>query len=133
MLILPAAEKERIHQDELGGVVSFFNTLMERILNDNSHKKQYWILGKARKESSGNKSIVKPFLEALDEKPGLVKESFVYEIDNTRGVKQLLWVMYPGDMLHFPTLGKTICVSDKKGGLISSPELGRLQKGSKRK
>jgi len=103
MLILPAQEKERLHKKDL-----------------------YWILGKASKEKIGRKQIVKPFLEACDEKPGLVRESFVYEVDNRRGVKTLLWVMYPGDMLHFPTLGKTICVASKNGALISLPELGSL-------
>lgn len=127
MLILPAEEKERLHKQALEGVTDHFNVLMERILNENSHKELYWILGKASKETIGNKQIVRPFLQASDEKPGLVKESFVYEVDNRRGVKTLLWVMYPGDMLHFPTLGKTICVAGKKGGqLISSPEIGRL-------
>ena len=126
MLILPAQEKERLHKQALEGVTDHFNVLMERILNENSSKETYWILGKAAKETIGNKQIVKPFLQALDEKPGLVRESFVYEVDNKRGVKTLLWVMYPGDMLHFPTLGKTICVAGKKGALISPPEIGRL-------
>lgn len=127
MLILPAEEKQRMHKETLEGVTNHFNVLMERILNQNVHKDLYWILGRASKEKIGNKSIVKPFLEACDEKPGLVRETFVYEVDNRRGVKTLLWVMYPGDMLHFPTLGKTICVAGKKGGqLISPPELGRL-------
>ena len=126
MLILPAQEKERLHKQALDGVNKHFNVLMERILNENSSKDLYWILGKASKETIGNKQIVKPFLQACDEKPGLVRESFVYEVDNRRGVKTLLWVMYPGDMLHFPTLGKTICVASKNGALISLPELGSL-------
>ena len=129
MLILPAEEKERIHKQTLEGVNKHFNMLMEQILNDNSQKEKYWILGKAKKETYGNKEIVRPFLQACDEKPGLVRETFVYEVDNTRGVKTLLWVMYPGDMLHFPTLGKTICVAGKKGALISPPEIGRLHTG----
>lgn len=130
MLILPADEQKRQHQETLNGVNRHFNDLMEKILNENSHKEVYWIIGKAKKERYGNKEIVRPFLQACDEKPGLVKESFVYEVDNTRGVKTLLWVMYPGDMLHFPTLGKTICVAGKKGGqLISPPEIGRLHTG----
>lgn len=132
MLILPAEEKERIHKETMKGVTDHFNVLLERILNANGHKGKYWILGKAKKESIGNKEIVKPFLEALDEKPGVVRESFVYEVDNTRGTKTLLWVMYPGDMLHFPTLGKTICVANKKGVLISPPEIGRINNGRRK-
>lgn len=132
MLILPAEEKERQHKQALEGVNNHFNVLLERILNDNGSKEKYWILGKAKKESIGNKEIVKPFLEALDEKPGLVRESFVYEVDNKRGTKTLLWVMYPGDMLHFPTLGKTICVANKKGVIVSPPEIGRITKGRRK-
>jgi hypothetical protein len=45
-----------------------------------------------------------------------VKESFVYEIDNRRGVKTLLWVMHPDDTLSFPTLGKSIRVSGGQPG-----------------
>ena len=108
MLIIPAEEKERIHKETLSGVTDHFNILLERILNENTHKERYWILGKAKKEVFGNKTVVRPFLEALDEKPGLVRESFVYEVDNTRGVKELLWVMYPNDMLHFPPVSAII-------------------------
>ncbi len=35
----------------------------------------------------------------------------MYEVDNRRGVKTLLWVMHPGDLLSFPTLGKSIRVA----------------------
>lgn len=132
MLILPAEEKQRQHKEALSGVTNHFNVLLERILNENGNKEKYWILGKTKTETVGNKTVVRPFLEACDEKPGLVKESFVYEVDNTRGVKTLLWVMYPGDQLHFPTLGKTICVANKKGVLISPPEIGRLKNGRRK-
>lgn len=111
MLILPAHEQERIKNEEKQGVLNHFNQEMEKIINANKHKDLFWILGKAKKEKIMGKEIVKPFLQACDEKPGLVKETFVYEVDNRRGVKTLLWVMYPGDVLHFPTLNKSISVA----------------------
>jgi hypothetical protein len=89
---------------------------MERILNENSHIDRYWILGKAKIEKKKGKDVVRPFLQACSEKPGLIKESFVYEVDNKRGVKTLLWIMHPGDLLSFPTLGKSIRVTGGKTG-----------------
>jgi hypothetical protein len=95
---------------------------MEKILNENSHKDMYWILGKAKIHHKNGKDIVKPFLQVCDEKPGIVRESFVYEVDNKRGVKTLLWVMHPGDLLSFPTLGKSIRVAGSKGVTILPPK-----------
>lgn len=90
--------------------------MLEKILNANKHKDMYWILGKAKIEKKKGKDIVRPFLQACDEKPGIIKESFVYEVDNKRGVKSLLWVMHPGDLLSFPTLGKSIRVTGGNTG-----------------
>lgn len=111
MLIIPVEEQLRQHEEVRQGVTDHFNRVMEKILNDNSHKDLYWILGKAKIEKKNGKDIVRPFLQALDEKPGLIKETFVYEVDNRRGVKTLLWVMHPGNTLTFPTLGKSIRVA----------------------
>lgn len=115
MLITPKSVQYQQHMDARQGMTDAFNVKMEKILNDNKHKDKYWILGKAKLYKEGGKDIVRPFLEACDEKPGLVKESFVYEVDNRRGVKTLLWVMHPGDLLSFPTLGKSIRVASDKG------------------
>jgi hypothetical protein len=104
------------HVEAREGLTKHFNYLLEKILNENSHKEKYWILGKTKIEKKHGKEFVKPFLQACDEKPGIIRESFVYEVDNTRGVKTLLWVMHPGDMLSFPTLGKSIRVT---GGGVS--------------
>jgi hypothetical protein len=104
------------HVEAREGITNHFNYLLEKILNDNSHKDKYWILGKTKIERKNGKDIVKPFLQACDEKPGIIRESFVYEVDNRRGVKTLLWVMHPGDMLSFPTLGKSIRVTGGNTG-----------------
>lgn len=110
MLVVPKnPTKEHIEARE--GITEYFNSEMEKILNANKHKDRYWILGKANIHRKGDKRLVKPFLQACDEKPGLIKKSFVYEVDNRRGVKTLLWVMYPDDSLSFPTLGKSIRVT----------------------
>jgi hypothetical protein len=113
------------HIDAREGMVSYFNHHMEKLLNANAHKDRYWILGKVRVEKKKGKDIVRPFLQACDEKPGLIKETFVYEIDNRRGVKSLLWVMHPGDLLSFPTLGKSIRVTGgNTGSTILQPKFG---------
>ena len=111
------------HVASRNGILDHFNHLMEKIINANKHKDLYWILGKAKTSVDKNgKRVVKPFLQACNEKPGLVRESFVYEVDNRRGVKTLLWVFHQGDMLHFPTLNKAIRVSGDKGATILTPK-----------
>ena len=122
MLIVPKSVQETNLIEARKGITDHFNVEMEKVLNENSHKDLYWILGKAKCHRKHGKDIVRPFLQACDEKPGVIKESFVYEVDNRRGVKTLLWVMHPGDLLSFPTLGKSIRVSDAKGATIVSPK-----------
>ena len=122
MLITPISVQIDEHMKAREGMTKHFNRELEKILNNNHHKDTYWILGKVKIESKKGKNIIRPFLQACDEKPGLIKETFVYEVDNRRGVKTLLWVMHPGDVLSFPTLGKSICVADgKKGSKILLP------------
>lgn len=116
MLITSPESQLQKHIETREGITNHFNYVLEKILNENSHKDKYWILGKAKIEKKKGKEIVRPFLQACDEKPGIVKESFVYEVDNRRGVKTLLWVMHPGDTLSFPTLGKSIRVTGGKSG-----------------
>ena len=116
MLVLSAQAQLKEHMDIREGITKHFNYMMENLLNANKHKDKYWILGKAKIEKKKGKDIVRPFLQACDEKPGIIKESFVYEVDNKRGVKTLLWIMHPGDTLSFPTLGKSIRVTGGNTG-----------------
>lgn len=116
MLITSKKHKIQQHVEARDGITKHFNHVLEKILSDNSHKEIYWILGKAKIEKKDGKEIVRPFLQACDEKPGLVKESFVYEVDNKRGVKTLLWILHPDDTLSFPTLGKSIRVTGENTG-----------------
>ncbi len=122
MLIVPKSVQETNHLEARKGITDRFNHLLEKLINENSHKEKYWILGKAKIERKNGKDLVRPFLQACDEKPGVVKESFVYEVDNKRGVKTLLWVMHPGDVLSFPTLGKSIRVSGASSATILAPK-----------
>ena len=114
-MLAPSAETKRKFQESREGIKSHFNDLLEKILNKNSAIKKYWILGKTKIENSNGVEVVRPFLEACCEKPGLIKDSFVYEVDNKRGVKTLLWVMHPDGELVFPTLQKSIRVASNKG------------------
>ena len=122
MLIVPKSVQQANHMEARKGITDHFNVELEKLLNANTHKDLYWILGKAKVHRKNGKDIVRPFLQACDEKPGLVRESFVYEVDNRRGVKTLLWVMHPGDLLSFPTLGKSIRVSGATGATILTPK-----------
>lgn len=114
--MLPPSVQMQQHIDAREGITAHFNLLLEKILNENSSKEKYWILGKAKIEKKKGKDIVRPFLQACAEKPGIIKQSFCYEVDNSRGVKTLLWVMHPGDLLSFPTLGKSIRVTGGNTG-----------------
>lgn len=121
-MLIPKSVQFKQHLDAREGITKHFNKLMEQILNENSHKELYWILGKAKIERKKGIDIIRPFLQACDEKPGVMRESFVYEVDNKRGVKTLLWVMHPGDLLSFPTLGKSIRVAGNTGVTILPPK-----------
>lgn len=118
MLITSPNHQLQQHVETREGITAHFNNMLEKIINENSHRSEkYWILGKANIEKKKNgKEIVRPFLQACAEKPGVIRESFVYEVDNSRGVKTLLWVMHPGDLLSFPTLGKSIRVTGGNTG-----------------
>lgn len=117
MLITPVNVQMKQHIEAREGMTNQFNSMLEKILSENSHRQEiYWILGKAKVDKKKGKDIIRPFLQACAEKPGIVKESFVYEVDNSRGVKTLLWVMHPGDLLSFPTLGKSIRVTGGNTG-----------------
>ena len=99
------------HEAAKSGLVSHYNAEMERILNENSEKDRYWILGKTRFPPELGGKVGRTFLEASPYKPHLVKDAFLYEVDNRRGVKTILWICYRDGTLRFPTLGKTIRVS----------------------
>jgi len=116
MLITPIQDQMDQHVAAREGLTSHFNAELEKLINANSHRDKYWVLGKVKVEKKKGKDIIRPFLQACAEKPGIIRESFVYEVDNKRGVKTLLWVMHPGDMLSFPTLGKSIRVTGGKTG-----------------
>ncbi len=104
MLILPKDHQLKANKAAREGLESHYNSSMEKILNANSSKDVYWILGKVRfpEEDGGT-----------DVKPPLVKDAFLYEVDNKRGVKTLLWVMHPDGSLRLPTLNKTISLMPK--------------------
>lgn len=114
MLILPKDDQIKAHQDAKKGLIDHYNTEMERVLNENASKEVYWILGKVRFPEELGGQIGRTFLEASDAKPPVVKNAFLYEIDNRRGVKTLLWVTHPDGSMRLPTLSKTIQVSRAK-------------------
>lgn len=122
MLILP--KDSWVQQDQMArrGLEAHYNSEMEKILNANSKLDKYWILGKVRFPEEEGGKVGRTFLEATLSKPPLVTNAFLYEVDNKRGVKTLLWVMHPDGSLRLPTLNKTIQVSPAK----------RAHKGAKR-
>lgn len=114
MLILPKEDQLKENREARESLTNHYNAQMESILNENAHKDIYWILGKVRFPEEYGGKVGRTFLQASDSKPPVVKNSFLYEIDNKRGVKTLLWVMHPDGSLRLPTLNKTIKVSPTK-------------------
>jgi hypothetical protein len=110
MLILTEELARQNHEETKLGLMNQFNQELEKILNQNQNVDRYWVLGKVRFPPEYDGKYAKIFLEACAEKPHLIKEAFLYEVDNRKGVKTLLWVMHPGDKLTLPTLGKTVSV-----------------------
>ncbi len=82
--------------------------LMQKIIEENSHKEKYWILGTAKCKRKHGRTTIRPVLKAYDVQPDIQKEHYLYEVDNKLGIKNLLWVMHPNNKLTLPTLGKCI-------------------------
>lgn len=89
--------------------------LMGKILGENAHKSKYWILGMAKVKRKNKRTTITPFLQAYDVQPEVRKEAYLYEVDNTLGIKSLLWVMHPNNKLSMPSIGKSIRVADASG------------------
>lgn len=121
MLVLSKEDQLRQHNEAKSNLTEHFNSELGRILNENGSKDLYWILGKVKFPIELGGFVGRTFLQACDEKPPVVKDAFLYEVDNRRGVKTLLWVMHPNGSLRLPTLGKTIqATSAKKRTIISA-------------
>lgn len=114
MLILPKEDQVRADRDAREGLTNQFNDQLDKILSANSHKETYWILGRVKFPEEFGGMIGRTFLEASDAKPPVVKNAFLYEVDNKRGVKTLLWIMHPDGTLRIPSLNKTIRVTPAK-------------------
>ena len=113
-----AAKPESIGEIHLAArqhLVDRHQQLMEKILEENSHKPKYWILGMAKSKRKNGRTIIQPFLKAYDVQPELTREAFLYEVDNTKGTRELLWVMHPNDKLSLPSIGKSIRVAGESG------------------
>lgn len=116
MLILPESAHKKLKEDHnsaKAGLVSHFNHELEEILNANKNHDRYWVLGKVNFPDNLGGKVGRVFLQACMEKPPLVANAFLYEVDSRRGVKTLLWVMHPGGKLDLPTLGKTLSIGSK--------------------
>lgn len=112
MLILPAEKLKEKHEDAKRGLTDQFNKQMEEIINQNQNIDKYWILGKVRFPKELGGKVGRVFLGGCLEKPDLVKNAFLYEVDNKRGAKTLLWVSHPDNSLRLPTLNKTISIKN---------------------
>lgn len=115
MLMLPTESMLKQAQEAREGLNKHFNSEMEKILNQQSFKDKYWILGKVKFPEEFGGQVARAFLQACDEKPGLVTSSFVYEVDNRRGTKEILWIMNPDGSLRIPSLNKTIQATPANG------------------
>lgn len=113
MLILPENEVKRQHEEAKKGLRDEFNRQLEKILNENSKIDKYWVLGKVKFPEELGGKVGRVFLQGCLEKPPVVANSFLYEVDNRAGSKSLLWIMNPDGSLRMPTLGRTISVKDR--------------------
>ncbi len=108
MLVSPNEPVMLKIKEERKALVDHYNKDMEKILNENSAKEKYWILGKVRFPPELGGKVGRTFLQACEEKPALIANAFLYEVDNKRGVKEILWIMNPDGSLRIPSLNKTI-------------------------
>lgn len=110
MLILPESHLKEEHDSAKKGLRDEFNRQMEKILSENGKHDKYWILGKVKFPEEFGGRVGRVFLQGCLEKPPVVADSFLYEVDNRAGSKSLLWVMNPNGDLRLPTLNKTVSV-----------------------
>ncbi len=89
--------------------------LLDKIMQLNSHKSKYWILGMAKTKRKNKRTTITPFLQAYDVQPEVRKEAYLYEVDNVAGTRELIWVMHPNNKLSMPSIGKSIRVADESG------------------
>lgn len=129
MLIIPDKVRKSQHEDAKKGLRDQFNKQLEKILNENSNIDKYWILGKVKFPQEYEGKVGRVFLEGCLEKPPLVTEAFLYEVDNRKGTKTLLWVMNPGGSLRLPTLNKTINVQKMGENTSVATKKSRRLKG----
>lgn len=113
MLVLPQAELKRRHNEAKEGLHKEFNRQLEKLINENQNHDKFYVLGKVKFPKEYGGKVGRVFLEGCLEKPPLVKDAFLYEVDNRKGCKTLLWVMNPDGKLRLPTLNKTVEVQKK--------------------
>lgn len=109
----------QLHLLQRERLVNRHSQLLEKILKDNSHKSKYWILGRAVSKRKYGRTTIRAVMKAFDTQPDIQKESYLYEVDNVEGTRQLLWVMNPNNKLSLPTLGKSISVAGQSGELAA--------------
>lgn len=97
-------------QQEKQNLVNHFNREMEKVINKNKSKDKFWILGKVKFLPEHGGKVARTFLDSCDEKPPLIKDSFVYEVNNGSGTKELLWTC-DSEGLHVVPTEKTVQVS----------------------
>ncbi len=85
--------------------------MLEKTLQENQKHDKYWILGYVKTKRKNGQTKIIPCMQACYEMPKLIKEAYLYEVDNIAGTKQLLWVMHPNEKLDLPSLGKSIHVA----------------------
>jgi len=101
-------------QETKKNLLNHFNQEMERVINANKDKNEFYILGKVRFPREYGGKIGRVFLDASDTKPPLVKGTFVYQVDNKSGTKELLWTCDNQNLKIIPT-NKTCPVSPTIG------------------
>jgi len=87
MLILPKNHMEKEHEETKKGLREEFNRQLEKILNENSKIDKYWVLGKVKFPEELGGKVGRVFLQGCLEKPPVVANSFLYEVDNRTGSK----------------------------------------------
>jgi hypothetical protein len=89
--------------------------MFDKIQKQNSDKEKYWVLGWVESKRRSGKTKIMPKMQAFYEMPEVSKESYLYEIDNIAGTKELVWVMHPNQKLSLPSIGKSLHAADVTG------------------
>ena len=114
-LILP----EKYVREHKKGMVNVFKESLEKVINENQHRKEPYFIAYHDKDDSFNNKLVKASIKAYDFLPPFMARQIVFWVDNAKGFKEWLWTISDDRKPFFNING---VLSAKKSGALVAPK-----------